>query len=174
MYNEAFLCVFCHNWTWTVIDMLEFGTTSTGAIMGVEQIMSKAVVTIEMDDSLRTVKEIFDNTRFHHLLVVESGKLFGVISDRDLLKSLSPNIGTAAETARDAASLNKRVHQIMTRKLVTLGPNAEIHDAIEIFNKHNISCIPVVDDRRKPLGIISWRDILTKITPPVPRPQRRF
>ncbi len=128
--------------------------------MSVEKIMSKPVVTIEMDDSLRMVKEIFDNTRFHHLLVVESGKLFGVISDRDLLKALSPNIGTAAETNRDAASLNKRVHQIMTRKPITLGQNAGIFDAIEIFNNHNISCIPVVDDGRKPVGIISWRDIL--------------
>ncbi len=131
--------------------------------MSVEKIMSKTIVTVEMDDSLRIVKEIFDNTRFHHLLVVESGKLFGVLSDRDLLKALSPNIGTLAETSSDAASLNKRVHQIMTRKPVALGPNAEIYDAIEIFNNHNISCIPVVDDEHKPVGIISWRDIIKVI-----------
>ena len=128
--------------------------------MSVEKIMSTTVVTVGMDDSLRVVKEIFDNTRFHHLLVVESGKLFGVISDRDLLKALSPNVGTAAETARDAASLNKKVHQIMTRKLVMLGQNAGIFDAIDIFINHNLSCIPVVDDECKPVGIISWRDIL--------------
>ena len=128
--------------------------------MSVEKIMSKSVVTVEMDDSLKVVKDIFDNTRFHHLLVVESGKLFGVLSDRDLLKALSPNIGTAAETDRDAASLNKRVHQIMTRQPVTLGPSAGIDDAIDIFNRHNISCIPVVDAEQKPVGIISWRDIL--------------
>ena len=128
--------------------------------MSVERIMSTIVVTVEMDDSLRTVKEIFDNTRFHHLLVVESGKLFGVVSDRDLLKALSPHIGTVSETASDAASLNKRVHQIMTRKPVVLGQNAGIFDAIEIFNNHNISCVPVVDDGFKPVGIISWRDIL--------------
>ena len=76
--------------------------------MSIDKLMSKNVVTIEMDDSLSVVKEIFDNTRFHHLLVVEAGKLFGVISDRDLLKAISPNIGTAAETASDAASLNKK------------------------------------------------------------------
>ncbi len=128
--------------------------------MSVEKIMSKRVVTVEMDDSLRMVKEIFDKTRFHHLLVVESGKLFGVISDRDLLKALSPHIGTVRETARDTASLNKRVHQIMTRKPVVVGQNAGIFDAIEIFNNHNISCVPVVDDECKPVGIISWRDIL--------------
>lgn len=127
--------------------------------MTIDQLMSKKVVTIEMDDTLRAVKEIFDTTRFHHLLVVEAGKLFGVISDRDLLKAVSPNVGTAAETAHDAASLNKKVHQVMTRKPVTLGPDAGIYDAIEIFNKYNISCIPIVDKENKPVGIISWRDI---------------
>ncbi len=86
--------------------------------MSVEKIMSKTAVTVEMDDSLRTVKEIFDKTRFHHLLVVESGKLIGVISNRDLLKVLSPNIGTVHETARDAACLNKRVHQIRIQRLL--------------------------------------------------------
>ena len=126
----------------------------------VVEIMSKTVVTVEMDDSLAVIKEIFDNTGFHHLLVVESDKLLGVISDRDLLKALSPNIGTLSETVRDLASLNKRAHQIMTRKAVTLGPDAAIFDAIKIFNTHNISCIPVVDEQNKPVGIISWRDIL--------------
>ena len=128
--------------------------------MSVEKIMSKTVVTVEMDDSLRMVKEIFDNTRFHHLLVVNSGKLVGVISDRDLLKALSPKIGTPSETAGDVASLNKRVHQIMTRNLIVLRQDAGISDAIEIFNNQNISCVPVVDDGCKPVGIISWRDIL--------------
>ncbi|MCK5367820.1 MAG: CBS domain-containing protein [Cyclobacteriaceae bacterium] len=131
--------------------------------MNVDKIMSKTIVTVEMDDSLRIVKEIFDNTRFHHLLVVEAGKLFGVISDRDLLKALSPNIGTAAETDRDAATLNKRVHQIVSRRPITLLLGSGIYDAIGIFNDHNISCIPIVDEERKPVGLISWRDILKAI-----------
>ena len=133
--------------------------------MSVEKIMSKSVVIVELDDSLKIVKEIFDKVRFHHLLVVESGKLFGVLSDRDLLKALSPKIGTVSETAGDEATLNKRVHQIMTRKPVSLTPNAGIYDAIKLFNKHNISCIPVVDAERKPVGIISWRDILKELYP---------
>jgi acetoin utilization protein AcuB len=131
--------------------------------MRVDKVMSTPVVTVGMDDSLWVVKHIFDNTRFHHLLVVESGKLFGVISDRDLLKSLSPYIGTAAETRRDTATLNKRVHRIMTRKPVTLTPSSGIYDAIKVFNDKNISCIPIVDDKSQPVGILSWRDILKAI-----------
>jgi acetoin utilization protein AcuB len=131
--------------------------------MSVEKIMSKTPTTVEMDDSLSVVKEIFDHTRFHHLLVVDSGKLFGVVSDRDLLKALSPNVGTVRETSKDAASLNKKVHQIMTRKPIVLAQNAGIYDAIEIFNNHNISCIPIVDEHQIPIGIVSWRDILKEI-----------
>ena len=52
------------------------------------------------------------------------------------------------------------VKKIMTRKPVVVGQNTGIFDAIEMFNNHNISCVPVVDDEFKPVGIISWRDIL--------------
>ncbi len=139
--------------------------TTSQKIMDVTKVMSKTVVTVEMDDSLRVVKEIFDHSHFHHLLVVESGKLFGVISDRDLLKAISPNVGTKRETASDEASLNKKVHQVMTRKPVMLNQNAGILDVIESFNTHNISCVPIVDEHFRPVGIVSWRDILKTYHP---------
>ena len=128
--------------------------------MNLEDIMSKNVVSVEMDDTLKTVKVIFDHSRFHHLLVVQSGQLYGVISDRDLLKVLSPNIGTPAETSKDLFSLNKKVHQIMTRQPVTLKKDASIGDALDIFINYNMSCIPIINDANLPIGIISWRDIM--------------
>jgi hypothetical protein len=69
--------------------------------MLVKDIMTRKVITVEFDDRLERVKEIFDNLLIHHLLVVEDGELFGVLSDRDLLKALSPNLGTSFETQRD-------------------------------------------------------------------------
>lgn len=128
--------------------------------MRLAQLMSRSVVSVEMDDSLRTVKDIFDNTRFHHLLVVEGGRLCGVISDRDLLKGISPYVGTPAETGRDAATLNKRAHQIMTRHPITLPADASLDDAIATFNRHGVSCIPVIDGDERPVGILSWRDVM--------------
>lgn len=125
--------------------------------------MSDSVVTVEMDDTLRIVKEIFDKANFHHLLVVESKKLVGVLSQVDLYKSLSPNIGAINESVSDAASLNKKVHQIMTRKPYTLNVGDNVYDAIDVFNKNSISCIPIIDNENKPVGIISWRDILKTI-----------
>jgi len=132
--------------------------------VSIRDIMSQKIVTVELDDKLATVKEIFDNLKFHHLLVVEDGKLVGVLSDRDLLKALSPNLGKMSETARDTATLEKRAHQIMTRKLVTLPPDASLSDAVGIFKAHKISCIPIVDGEFKPVGIVSWRDLLKAVS----------
>jgi acetoin utilization protein AcuB len=131
--------------------------------MLVEQIMSKPVVSVKLNDTLRVVKQIFENSMFHHVLVVDEGKLYGVISDRDLLKSISPFIGTPEEKAIDKFTLNKHAHQIMSRKPITLTHLADVYEAISLFNLHSISCIPIVNETGAPVGIVSWRDILKTI-----------
>ncbi|MBU2115588.1 MAG: CBS domain-containing protein, partial [Gammaproteobacteria bacterium] len=111
-------------------------------MLNVAQLMTQKPVSVSPDDSLAVVKQIFDHVKFHHVLVVEQGMLLGVLSDRDLFKALSPHIGTAAETPRDLATLNKKVHQVMRRKPVTLQPLAKVMDAIQLFNSEGVSCIP--------------------------------
>ncbi len=127
--------------------------------------MSKQVATVVFDDTLATVKDIFDAANFHHLLVVEDGKLHGVVSDRDLLRAMSPFIGSNVESARDLNTLNRRVHQIMSRKPITLRPEAGIADAVDLFLAHQVSCIPIVDAQFQPVGIVSWRDVLRALRP---------
>lgn len=136
------------------------GKTNTEPVVSIDSIMSRRVVTVGFDDTLATAKSIFDEAKFHHLLVVEHGELHGVVSDRDLLRAISPFIGSTVESARDVNTLNKRVHQIMSRKPITLRPEAEIADAVELLLAHKISCIPIVDEQFRPVGIVSWRDIL--------------
>ncbi len=134
--------------------------------MALGNIMTARIVTVEMDDRLEVVKEIFDTKHFHHLLVIDEGKkLSGVLSDRDLLRALSPYVGSAAETSRDLATLNKRVHQIMTRHPLTLRPHSAVAEAVNLLLKNRISCIPIVDDDFRPVGIVSWRDLLRALAP---------
>lgn len=128
--------------------------------MQVENIMSRNVVTVGLDDTLALVKEIFDHSKFHHLLAMEHGQLLGVVSDRDLFKALSPNLGTSVETYKDTATLNKRVHQIMARKPKFLRQDATVEMAIAMFNEHAISCLPILSHDDRLVGILSWRDIL--------------
>ncbi|MGA2398163.1 MAG: CBS domain-containing protein [Steroidobacteraceae bacterium] len=132
--------------------------------MKLGDIMTRRLVTVELDDSLATVKQIFDSLHFHHLLVIGSDKkLCGVISDRDLLRAISPYVGTVSENARDSATLKKRAHQIMTRSPLTLSAEANVADAIQLFIDHRVSCIPIVDEGLSAVGIVSWRDILRSL-----------
>jgi acetoin utilization protein AcuB len=128
--------------------------------MKVEDLMTKRVVTVGFDDTLETVREIFKETGFHHLLVVEGGELQGVVSDRDLLRALSPFVDSVVETHRDKSTLSKRVHQIMSRAPKTLRPDASLADAVQLFLGHKVSCIPIVNGEFRPVGIVSWRDVM--------------
>ncbi len=128
--------------------------------MKAKSLMSDKLVTVELDDTLATVKDIFDHVNFHHLLVVEGKSLMGVISDRDLLKAISPNVDSVAATTKDLATLNKKAHQIMARHPKTVSVEASVADVVELFNAQPISCIPVVNENNEPVGIISWRDVM--------------
>ncbi|MCH7938647.1 MAG: CBS domain-containing protein, partial [Candidatus Marinimicrobia bacterium] len=127
--------------------------------MALSSIMTTPVVTVGPDDTLKTVKEIFDNVKFHHLLVVEEKRLFGVLSDRDLLKALSPWLGTLDELPRDRAILEKRVHQICSRQPITASMKTGIGEATRILIENNVSCLPVVTKRGRIKGIVTWKDI---------------
>ena len=128
--------------------------------MKIENIMTTRIVTVGMDDTLAQIKEIFDHVSFHHLMVIEDEVLVGIISDRDLLRAIGPKTGTIAETAVERADLKRRAHQIMSRQPITLTAQASIVEAVAIFNRFAISCIPVVDGEGRPRGIVSWRDVM--------------
>ena len=82
---------------------------------------------------------------------------------REVLVHRGAHVGSVAETSRDLATLNKRVHQIMTRRPITLHPASTTAEAVDLLLAHRISCIPIVDVMFKPVGIVSWRDLLKSL-----------
>ncbi len=136
-----------------------------------ENLMTPHAVTVGPDDSLRAVREHFHSHHFHHLLVVEKSRLIGVISDRDLLKNISPFIGhDFTERPQDLATLNKRAHQVMSRHLITASPATLLEMGIQLILGHDVSCLPIVNDHMHPLGIVTWHDILRALVPPNTQP----
>jgi acetoin utilization protein AcuB len=128
--------------------------------MTLDTIMTRHVVTVGMDDELRKIRDLFDRYRFHHVVVVDKCRMVGVISDRDLLKNISPFIGKASERTMDLASLQRKAHQIMTRSLVSAQPDMLIGDAALMMLNNKISCLPVLDANGACVGIITLRDLL--------------
>lgn len=129
--------------------------------MKIENLMNTELLTLSMDSPLSKAKELFESNKVHHLIITDDdGLLAGVITDRDLYKHLSPTIGTSQETHRDTALMQKKLHQIMARNLVTTQAQQSLSNAVVLLYDNHISCLPVVDKQNKPIGIITWRDLL--------------
>lgn len=127
----------------------------------VRDLMTADVVTIGMDDTLRRAQQVFNERKFHHLVVTEDGKPVGVLSDRDLLKQLSPFVGIRlSERPQDLATLQRRIHQFMTRRLISIAPDASLADAARTFMRQRVSCLPVIDGAGRLVGIITTRDLV--------------
>ena len=132
--------------------------------MKAQDIMITNVICVDMDERLPNVRHIMEKNGFHHLPVTEKGKLIGIISDRDLLRFISPFIDSASEQPRDLDTLNHAAHQIMTRQPISVKADTSIEDIVTWFKRVDISCLPVIDDKEQVIGIISWRDLVNHAT----------
>lgn len=127
----------------------------------VQDVMSSPPVTITMDVTMEQVRAIFESRGFHHLLVVdEDRRCVGVLSDRDLLHTVSPFVGKMAERTADVNSLKRKAHQVMSRKLISARPTTQLRAAARIMLDYNISCLPVVNPDRRCVGIVTIRDVV--------------
>jgi CBS domain-containing protein len=55
-----------------------------------------------------------------------------------------------------------RAHQIMSRQVITIGPEASVGDAINTMLAHHVSGLPVVDPDGKLVGILSEGDFIRR------------
>ena len=119
--------------------------------MKVTSIMTRKMITVGRDDSLKKILALFiRHAVFNHVLVVEGRKLVGIISDCDLL---------AGEEC-DTISLNKKASEIMNRMPVTVDGEACIGKAGSLLLENNISCLPVLSSEGVVEGVVTWKDIL--------------
>lgn len=132
-----------------------------GPPMLVRDAMTPKPMTISMDATLDDARVTLHELGVHHLLVVDQGVLVGVVSDRDVLRNISPFVGQTSERPQDVAVERRRVHQFMTRRPVTVGPDADLFGAARMLQEGRFSCLPVVDEGQRPVGILTVRDLLT-------------
>lgn len=114
----------------------------------VREIMATDLVTVEPDATAQQAYRLMRDHRFRHLPVVASGRLVGILSDRDLRPVLvSPTLGRA------------RVRELMNPDAITVAPDTRIEEAASLLVVKKIGCLPVVADGR-PVGIVTETDLL--------------
>ena len=138
--------------------------------MKVAAIMSRKVVSISADDTLRIVKEIMEHGSVRHLPVVRGGELIGVVSQRDLLKaSLSNVMGLPAEE-QSLFLEGVSITEVMSQPPITILEQASVQEAAKLMAERKIGCLPVMkgDDF---VGIVTETDVLRWVAETEERPR---
>jgi acetoin utilization protein AcuB len=128
--------------------------------MYVGRIMHTRLVTVPPDTSLRKAKEIIEEKRINHLLVVKkSGDLVGLVSDRDVKQSWASPATTLSVHELNYLLTQLTVEAIMVKKIITISPGTTIERAAYIMQKNRINALPVIESG-KLVGIITSTDVM--------------
>jgi CBS domain-containing protein len=119
------------------------------ADVDVEEIMVEDVLKI---DGNATVKEAVDMMNLYEigcLIVPGEGKVGGIVTERDVLKRVVGKSKDASKT---------KVSAIMSRPVITVGPNMYVEDAAKLMFKRNIKKLPI-EKEGQVIGIITLTDV---------------
>jgi CBS domain-containing protein len=110
--------------------------------------MTEAAVTDSATDTLRSAAERMWREQTGSLLILDEGRLAGIITERDLLRAVA--LGADLTTAT--------VDEAMTTEVLTVPPDMPLRDAAREMAVRWIRHLPVVDGGQL-LGVISMRDV---------------
>jgi len=132
--------------------------TATSPIVG--DIMSRPPISVFADAELRDARNTMRAHGIHHLLVEDRGRIVGLISDRDVLRAISPYADGHAAQRRDDETLQRPVYSAASYNLITVNRDTPIEVAAATMLERNISCLPVTDHHEEVVGIVTNRDLL--------------
>jgi CBS domain-containing protein/predicted CoA-binding protein len=122
--------------------------------------MTRNVVTVQLNDSIKDAIEKLKRGHFRHLPVVdEEGKLVAMLSDRDV-RLIRPSLALVTSETEALQLASMSVRQAAVFNPVTVHADVSLLTAAEILLRWEIGALPVVAGGDKLLGIITYTDLL--------------
>jgi CBS-domain-containing membrane protein len=143
----------------------------------VRDVMTTDVVTAGRDQSLKEIARLMYDQRVSGLPIVDQdGRLVGIVSEADLLRSEA--MGPRTEPGSlflewllhptrleewERQSRGVQAGDIMVTDVATVGPDTTLGEATRILLRHKVKRLPVVDEDNRVVGIISRQDLLSPL-----------
>jgi CBS domain-containing protein len=119
----------------------------------VGQLMTTDLFTVNKDELVDLVAYLMNWRHIRHVPVEDNRhRLVGLVTARSMLRQMGENPAGATEPVA--------VSEVMQADVVTVRPETPSLEAIALMKEHRISCLPVVTDDRRLVGIITERDFM--------------
>jgi len=115
--------------------------------------MTLEVTVASPTDTVQKIYTLIMESGFSAFPVVKKKRIVGLISRRDLIR-------TRRVQSVIAHHAHTTIEEVMSKDVVTIGPDETISSAAELLVKHDVSRLPVIDGDRI-VGIVDRHDILT-------------
>ena len=121
--------------------------------------MTRPLLTVAPDDPVSEAQALLELKNVHHLLVVERGRMAGILSSADLLKLallLRPD-----QTSTDAGQpLDLKVRDVMQTRVAVVRENASLKEVAHALSLGGFHAVPVLAIDDTPVGIVTSSDLV--------------
>jgi CBS domain-containing protein len=118
----------------------------------VKDIMTKDVVTIDVNKSVFEASQLMTTKSLGCLIVVDKGLPVGIITERDIVRRI----------VAKRSSVDLRVVEIMTKTLVTVNPDTSLKEAARVMSTNKIRRLPVLKQNQL-VGIVVASDFVRNL-----------
>jgi len=116
----------------------------------VGELMTRDPVMVEPDATVKEAARMMRDRDIGAVLVADRGQLVGVLTDRDIVVRGIAEKGDPSST---------KVMDIVSKEVETVKPNDSVEKAVKKMRSKAMRRIPVVDERGKPVGIVTIGDL---------------
>ena len=125
-------------------------------MFSIDAIMSTNLITVQPEDTLADARTLMHENRIHHIPVMEDGRLAGLVTLTNVLAATDSFLRDQTNRIHASEIL---VRDVMVVDVATVDVNAGLRQAALFLEKHQIGCLPVMDDH-KLVGIITDTDFV--------------
>lgn len=138
--------------------------------MIVREVMTRPALTVRSSTPIKAALTLLDEHNITALPVVNhDGKIRGVVSEADLIRDAVPpdlRLHLSYGVPETSVLPPRAVGEVMNRHPVTVHPESDLAEAIDLLTSVGIKSLPVVDDHDTVVGVISRRDVVHVLARP--------
>ena len=128
--------------------------------MIVRELMTGGLITVRPDTSVQKARDFMAREKIRHLPVKDpGGALCGIVTDRDIRLNLPSRATSLSAGEINHLLAELTVGEIMTRSVITIGPDRPAAEGARLMLDHKIGALPVLDAGRL-IGILTETDIV--------------